>query len=199
MVKPDWETEEIGSNWTLLPQELELVKKKVDAGQIGFAILLKYFQNLARFPTSSSEISETIVKYIASQLQIDSSLYSNYNWQGRTIKNHRAEIRELFGFHTVTTSETEAISNWLIETILPNEQRFEPLLEHLYQRFRELHIEPPTTKQIERLVRSTIYQQETLFCYQTYSQLTPTNIELRKNQYLISDCRSSPRITFWSH
>ena len=111
MVKPDWETEELVENWTLLPQELELVKKKVDAGQIGFAILLKYFQIEARFPHSSTEISETIVRYIASQLNIDSSLYSQYNWQGRSIKNHRAEIRELFGFHTVTISESETISH----------------------------------------------------------------------------------------
>lgn len=177
MVKPDCSTEELVENWTLLPQELELVKKKVDAGQIGFAILLKYFQIYARFPTSSEEILDKIVNYIASQLQINSSLYSQYNWQGRTIKNHRAEIRELFGFHTVTTSEMEEISHWLIEKILPNEQRFEPLLEHLYQRFRQLQIEPPTSKQVERLLRSTIHQQESLFCANTYSQLTETNLE----------------------
>ena len=69
------------------------------------------------------------------------------------------------------------ISNWLIEKILPNEQRFEPLIEHLYQRFRKLQIEPPTVKQVERLVRSTIHKHETNFCHQTYSQLTSTNIE----------------------
>lgn len=177
MVKPDWETEELVENWTLLPQELELVKKKIGAGQIGFAILLKYFQLEARFPHSSTEISEIIVRYIASQLKIDSSLYSQYNWQGRSIKNHRAEIRQLFGFHTVTISESEKISHWLIEKILPHELRFEALLEHTYQRFRELQIEPPTSKQVERLVKSAIHQHETLFCHQTYSQLSPSMIE----------------------
>jgi hypothetical protein len=113
MVKPNWDTEELIENWTLVPQELELVNKKVDAGQLGFAILLKYFQIFARFPTNSTEIPEIIVKYIASQLQIDFLLYSHYNWQGRSIKNHRAKIRELFGFHTVSTSESEEISHWL--------------------------------------------------------------------------------------
>jgi hypothetical protein len=28
MVKPHWDTEELVENWTLLPQELELVNKK---------------------------------------------------------------------------------------------------------------------------------------------------------------------------
>ena len=34
-------SEELIENWTLLPQELELAKKKVGANQIGFAVLLK--------------------------------------------------------------------------------------------------------------------------------------------------------------
>lgn len=177
MVKSNWDTEELIENWTLVPQELELVKKKIGAGQMGFAILLKYFQLMARFPDDKVEIPETVIKYIASQLQVDTSLYSQYNWQGRTIKQHRAEIREMFGFRTVTLSDSVALSDWLITEILPNEQRFEALQEQVYQQFRTLHIEPPTAKQIERLIKSSIYQQETKFCHQTYSQLTPTIIE----------------------
>jgi hypothetical protein len=176
MVKPSWDTEELIENWTLVPQELELVKKKVGAGQIGFAILLKYFQRMARFPDNQAEIPAPVIRYIASQLQADPSLYSQYNWQGRTIKNHRAEIRELFGFRTTTLSDSEAISDWLIAHILPNEQRFVALQEQIYQQFRTLHIEPPTTKQIERLIKSAIHQKETNFCHQTYSQLSPTTI-----------------------
>ena len=38
MVKPHWDTEELIDNWTLLPQELELVSNKVGANQIGFAV-----------------------------------------------------------------------------------------------------------------------------------------------------------------
>lgn len=176
MVKPHYDIEELIENWTLVPQELELVLKKVGAGQIGFAILLKYFQLMARFPDSQKEIPETVITYIASQLKADSSLYSQYNWQGRSIKNHRAEIRDLFGFRIATISDSEEMSNWLIAFILANEQRFEVLLEQSYQRFRSLQIEPPTTKQIERLVRSAIHQYETSFCHQTYAQLSLTNI-----------------------
>ena len=177
MVKPHWETEELVENWTLLPTELELVNNKIGANQIGFAVLLKYFQLMARFPDSSAEIPNIIISYIASQLKADSKLYSQYNWQGRSIKNHRAEIRKLFGFRTARISDSEEISNWLIDKILPSEQRFEPLLQLIYQRFRELQIEPPTLKQVERLIRSSIRQHETSFCNQTYSKLTAHNIE----------------------
>lgn len=177
MVKPYWDTEELVENWTLIPQELELVKKKVGSGQIGFAILLKYFQLMARFPDSEAEIASTVIRYISSQLKADPSIYSQYKWQGRSIKNHRAEIRELFGFRVATVSDSEEISNWLIACILPNEQRFESLLEQIYQKFRSLQIEPPTTKQVERLIRNAINRHETIFCTQIFAQLTPTIIE----------------------
>ena len=177
MVKPHWDTEELVEKWTILPQELELVKKKVGVNQIVFAIFLKSFQLMARFPDSKAEIPDLIISYIASQLKVDPQLYSQYNWQGRSLKNHRAEIRQLFGFRTATISDSESISNWLIENILPNEQRFEPVLHRLYQRFRELQIEPPTPKQVERLIRSAIHQHETNFCNQIYAQVTTRNIE----------------------
>jgi hypothetical protein len=176
MVKPPQSTEELVENWTLVPQELELVLKKVGAGQIGFAILLKYFQIMARFPDSEAEIPETVITYIASQLEADPSLYSHYNWQGRSIKNHRAEIRDLFGFRTATMSDSDEISDWLIACILPNEQRFEPLEKQIYQRFRLLQIEPPTCKQVERLIRSAISQYESNFCHHSFSRLSEETI-----------------------
>lgn len=158
MVKSPWNSEELIENWTLVPTELELVKKKVDFNQIGFAILLKYFQLMARFPDSPSDIPDRSITYIASQLLADESLYFKYNWQGRSIKNHRAEIRRLFGFQTATTSDSKQISNWLIAKILPEEQRVEPLLQLTYQKWRDLQIIPPTSKQVERLIHSAIHQ-----------------------------------------
>jgi TnpA family transposase len=177
MIKAHWDTEELIENWTLVPQELKLIQKKVGANQIGFGVLLKYFQIMARFPDSPSEIPEIIISFIASQLKIDPSLYEQYDWQGRSLKNHRGEIRSLFGFRIATISDSEIVSNWLIEKILPNEQRFEPLLQLTYQRFRELQIEPPTNKQVERLIRSAIHQHETNFYDHIFSRLTPTIIE----------------------
>ena len=61
MVKPNWDTEELIENWTLLPQELELTKKKVGGNQIGFALLLKHFQLFAYFPEDKSSISQVVI------------------------------------------------------------------------------------------------------------------------------------------
>lgn len=177
MVKPHWDTEELIDNWTLLPQELELVNNKVGANQIGFAILLKYFQIFARFPNSPKEIPSIIISYIAQQLKISETLYSEYNWQGRSISNHRASIRKLFGFRTATILDGEEMLDWLKAEILPNEQRIEPITELVYHKFRDLQIEPLTARRIERLVRSSIAQYETDFCHQILRRLTLENLE----------------------
>ena len=96
MVKPNWDTEELIENWTLLPQELELARKKVGGNQIGFALLLKYFQLFACFPEDKSSISQVVISHIASQVNLPKSSYSDYDWQGRSAKVYRVEIRNLF-------------------------------------------------------------------------------------------------------
>ena len=177
MVKPNWDTEELIEHWTLLPQELELVENKVGVNKIGFALLLKHFQIFASFPDNSSSIPQIIISYIASQLNVPESAYSDYDFKGRSARVYRAEIRSLFDFRVATVTDSEQMRDWLVKEILPSEQKFEAIREIVSQRWRELQLEPPTTPQVERLIRSAIHQYETNFCNQTLSRLTPSIIE----------------------
>ncbi len=152
MVKQNWDTEELIENWTLLPQELELAKKKVGGNQIGFALLLKHFQLFAYFPEDQSSISQIIISYIASQVNLPESSYSDYDWQGRSAKVYRVEIRRLFNFKVASVQDSEEMVTWLIDEILPDEQKNEAIKELVYQRFRELQLEPLTKLQVERLI-----------------------------------------------
>jgi hypothetical protein len=177
MVKLNWDTEELIENWTLLPQELELTKKKVGGNQIGFALLLKYFQLFAYFPEDKSSISQVVISYIASQVNLPKSFYSEYDWQGRSAKVYRAEIRRLFNFRVVSLQDSEDMVTWLIDEILPDEQKNEAITKLVYQRFRELQIEPPTPGRVERLVKSAVAKYEADFAEQTLNKLTPEMTE----------------------
>ena len=177
MVKPKWDTEELIEHWTLLPQELELVENKVGGNKIGFALLLKHFQIFASFPSHRSSIPKIVISYIASQLNVPESAYSDYDFKGRSARVYRAEIRSLFDFRVATVTDSEQMSDWLIQEILPDEQRFETILEIVSQRWRELQLEPPTKLQVERLIKSAIYQYETNFCSSTLEKLTPEIIQ----------------------
>ena len=61
---------------------------------------------------------------------------------------------------------------WLIDEILPDEQKNEAIREFVYQRFRELRLEPPTKPQVERLIKRAIALYEADFAKQTLNKLT---------------------------
>ena len=63
--------------------------------------------------------------------------------------------------------------DWLIDEILPDEQKNEAITELVYQRFRELQLEPPTKLQVERFIKSAIALYEAIFCRQILDKLTP--------------------------
>ena len=90
MVKANWDTEELIENWTLLPQELELVRNKIGGNQIGFAFLLKYFQIFACFPEPNFSIPKIIISYIASQINSPESCYSDFDFKGRSARVYRS-------------------------------------------------------------------------------------------------------------
>ncbi|NJK57777.1 MAG: Tn3 family transposase [Pleurocapsa sp. SU_5_0] len=177
MIKPNCDTEELIENWTLLPQELELTKKKIGGNQIGFALLLKHFQLFAYFPEDKSSISQVVISYIASQVNLPGSSYSDYDWQGRSAKVYRVEIRCLFNFKVASVQDSEEMVTWLIEEILPDEQKNEAIRELVYQRFRELRLEPLTKPQVERLIKRAIALYETDFQEQILDKLTPEMTE----------------------
>jgi uncharacterized protein (DUF4415 family) len=177
MVKQNWETEELIEDWTLLPQELELAKKKVGGNQIGFALNLKHFQLFAYFPEDKSSISQVVISYIASQVNLPESSYSDYDWQGRSAKVYRVEIRRLFNFKVASVQDSEEMVTWLIEEILPDEQNPGAITDFVYQRFRELQLEPPTKLQVERLIKSAVAKYEADFQEQILDQLTPEMTE----------------------
>jgi len=177
MAKPNWDTEELIENWTLLPQELELTKKKIGGNQIGFALLLKYFQMFASFPEDKFSISQVVISYIASQVNLPESSYSDYDWQGRSAKVYRVEIRRLFNFRVASVQDSEEMVTWLIEEILSDEQKNEAIKELVYQRFRELQLEPLTKPQVERLIKSAVANYEADFAEHILNKLTPQMTE----------------------
>lgn len=119
-MKRNWQPEELIEYWTLIPPELDLLTKKTAINRLGIALLLKYFQYESRFPTSKAEIPNEVVCYVAQLLKVSPDRFDNYDWQGRTIKAHRAIVREFLGITEATVKDAEKLTAWL-ET--PTERR----------------------------------------------------------------------------
>ena len=188
-MKKSWYLEELVEHWTLLPKELEQLTQKNDQNTLGFALLLKFFQLEARFPENSSEIPADVVNYVAKLLDIKREKYQFYNWQGRSIKYHRAQIREFFGFREAQSHDTEELVNWLTEQALIYELKFEQLELAALTHLRELKIEPPTFLRLERIIRSALHSFEEKFFNQISQQLSSQSKEAIDN--LLNSASSS--------
>lgn len=177
-MKRYWTPDELKEHWTLHWKERRWSESHKGAhNRLGFAVLLKYFQYQGRFPTRRGEVSPEVVAHVARQLEISPRSYRSYNWQGRSIKNHRAEIRRFLKYREATLQDTQALVDWLSETVIPHQRQMDALLDIVYGRCRALHIEPPTVDRIQRLIRSALARHDEALCLGCSSRLTP---EVRK-------------------
>ena len=61
-------------------------------------MLLKFSQLEAYFPQHASAVPTVAVEFIAKQVKVAPEQFKEYQWRGRTIEYHRAQIRKLHGF-----------------------------------------------------------------------------------------------------
>jgi TnpA family transposase len=169
----EWTQDELIEHWTLAPSEHLLLMNKSGPGRLGFAALLKFFQTEARFPTIKSDVPEAAVEYLAAQTKATLSDWAEYDWQGRTIKYHRAEIRALWGFREATTEDGEILTHWLCQHVLTHERHPGRILELALGKLRELKIEPPTADRLDRMIRSALRIFEEEFAQSLFERLAP--------------------------
>jgi TnpA family transposase len=171
-MKREWTDLEF-ADWTLLPSEAALLANKTGPTRLGFAVLLKFFQYAARFPHSMREVSATAVAYIARQVGVPAEEFLRYDWEGRAVKYHRAQIRAFLGFREPTVQDAEELAVWLSEHVLPQGHADEHVNAAAYERLRDLGIEPPTPDRLERVLASASSAFEERFCTEIVSRLPP--------------------------
>src|SRR5260370_15603143 len=139
-MKRQWDIEELIEHFTLVAEDEELLANKTGTTRLGFALLLKCFQLEGTFPTAKHEIPKDVVNYMAHQLKLEASLFAQYDWEGRTIKLHRTQIREQYHFRELKIEPpTPERVERLIQTacVTYEQQFFETVLQHLPASTRE--------------------------------------------------------------
>ncbi len=159
-MKRQWENEELIEHWMLNAWDLAQLGNKTGATRLGFAVLLKFFQRAGRFPAFKNEVPGVVITFVATQVGVEASAYLQYDWQGRTIKDHRAEVRKLLDFRESTLADAEQMKQWLVAEVLPQEHQDERLREEAYAWFRREHLEAPTPDRLTRLIRSAAHSFE---------------------------------------
>ena len=121
-MKRTWTADELLEHFTLLPDELTAVSNKSGATRLGFAVLFKCLQYEGRFPRSRSEVAPDVVRFLAVQVGVDAALFAQYDWEGRTIEAHRAQIRGMTKMREFRRTDEEALLDWLCTGIFHHEE-----------------------------------------------------------------------------
>jgi Domain of unknown function (DUF4158) len=164
-MKRQWTNEELIADFTLSAKELDLIgDSKADHNLLGAACLLKYFQQEGRFPAQKQDIPPIVIVHLAQQLGVVPEKIIPYDWEGRTIKAHRAAIRTFLGVHEATLADQEALVEWLCQEVLTEHRQEEALIASLYARCKEQLIDPPTLDRVRRLVHTAIHRFDERLC-----------------------------------
>jgi len=171
-MKRNWDIDELIEHWTLLPREMALLSNKTAANRLGFAVMLKFFQQSAQFPNVAPEIPAVVVDYIARLVEAPPEQYREYDWLWRTGWYHRRQIRAFCGFRRATVSDARQLVEWLTENVLPHCLDTKYLENAVREHLLKLRIEAMTASRMERLIRSSVRTYETNFFTTTCSKLS---------------------------
>ena len=161
-VRRRWDFEDLVGLWTLGEADRELVGNKYGATRLGFALLLRFFQLEGRFPHHVGELPVAAVGFVASQLGVNAAQLVGYDWSGRSIKDHRRQIRDALGFRVFTRGDEDKTIAWLAERVCPHELSPARLRRAVLERCRAERLEPPG--RVDRIVAAASAAADEHFC-----------------------------------
>jgi TnpA family transposase len=183
-MRRNWEPEDLIACWTLIDDDWAAVANKSAATRLGFALLLKFFELEARFPRHAGELPPAAVEYVADQVRVPATAFVDYEWSGRTIEYHRAQIRSVHGFREATRDDEEQFTAWLAAEVCAVELSEDRLRAALLARCRATRVEPPG--RIERILGAAQAAFEQRFCAGTLSRL-PDHVAARLEDFVVED------------
>jgi len=132
-------------------------RKHLDT-RLTFALLLKFYGRHGRFPRSRGELHPDAVEFVARALKADPASMAAYDWSGRSIERHHGQIRRHFGFRVCGEAEGEKLAKSLAGDFAQRERRYDMVREQFLGECRVQQLEPPTPDQVDRYVRTALFQ-----------------------------------------
>jgi TnpA family transposase len=188
-----WTINELETYWHIQPNEETLIQNKRGVTRLGFAVLLKFFQHEGRFPADPAEVPIAVVVHLANQVGVETDIWSEYPWRGRSAERHRADIRSFCGFREATLEDGKMLENWLVQEIPP-----ERIQESVFDYCRQRSIEPPGPERLKRIISNAENRQEILFCERFFQKVSPATAEALEALLWASDESETTR-TEWQN
>jgi Domain of unknown function (DUF4158) len=100
------------------------------------------------------DVPRAVVDPIARTLTIPGERYRQYDLAGRSARYHQEHIRQWTGCRVGTIADADAITTWLCAHTRVDDTTPARLTVRALERYRALHIEPPTPGRLERMTHA---------------------------------------------
>ncbi|MGI8754274.1 MAG: DUF4158 domain-containing protein, partial [Acidimicrobiales bacterium] len=179
--------DDVVDHFTLIGDELELLRNKSGATRLGFAVLLKYVIWRGRFPPGSQDLPDDAVAHLARQVRVPARELVSYDFTSRTAQRHRTEIRAYTGFRECSVTDAEMLTGWLAEHVASLERREDRVREQLLAHCRTQLIEPPTPDRVSEITRSALHRAEQALLGRIAAHVDAAAIERLEALIAVSD------------
>jgi hypothetical protein len=179
--------DEVVDHFTLIGDELELLRNKSGATRLGFAALLKHVMWRGRFPPGAHELPQDAVAHLARQVRVSAGELASYDFATRTAQRHRTEIRAYTGFRECSVADAETLRSWLAERVAVVERRELRVREELLTRCRAQLIEPPTPDRVAEITRSALHRAEQTLLGRIAARVDAVAVERLEALIAVSD------------
>lgn len=152
--------DELVGNWTLVGDELALLSNRRAPTKLAFALMLRFYALHGRFPKGRHELPDQAVGYVARLVKVSKADLALSEWDGRTSKEHRSEIRRYFGFRECGLADSDKAALWLAAHVCDKERQADRVREALLAHLWEEKLEQPAPDRIRRIIGSAISQAE---------------------------------------
>ena len=168
MKKKKLSNQKLGKVYTLKQKNIDLVKRKPKKNRVYFLFLYKFYEYYKRFP-KDADLSKSIFKYIANQINIKESFNINYPY--RTRKYLISEIRKDFDLKVTNSKIIAGLKQWLISNILPFEYHSIIIKDKTYDYLNKNKYEHLSDLEIKRLIKSSLRLFEKQMLKEIFSKL----------------------------
>ncbi|MDR0230579.1 MAG: DUF4158 domain-containing protein [Dysgonamonadaceae bacterium] len=97
------------------------LQQRKDYNRIGFALQLCYLRYPGWTLTEISDIPDTIIYYIANQINADAKDIENYGIREKTRLEHLQKLREIYGFRFFNDTDKSLLQEYLIPLAMEND------------------------------------------------------------------------------
>ncbi|TQE20120.1 DUF4158 domain-containing protein [Streptomyces ipomoeae] len=177
MARTPLDLDDLVEHWTLLKDEQGLGSGKRGATRLSFAVLLKFYTQYGRFPQGRFELPGEAVEFVARQVQVPAAELDVYEWSGRTVEYHRAQIRGHLDFRECSVADADKLTAWLAEHVACKERGPEQVRVELLARCRTESFEPPAPGRCDRIVGAALRAAEEMLTARISARLTVESTE----------------------